>query len=62
MTERALPKLLHELGSRFGAHTPWLFLTKDRKGVLKVFSDQRPEQIRHFAAEYLRTRMEKRAP
>ena len=53
-TNRALSKCLHELGAVFDARTPWLFVRKDRDGALAVMSNQRPEQIRELAKDYLK--------
>ena len=52
--DRTIPKLLHELGALLGIHVPWLFLARDGKGQLGIFSNQKPEQIRALAREYLK--------
>ena len=57
--DRALPKLLHQLCALLGHHVPWLFLARDPRGELRVFSNQRPEQIRALASAYLRKPHEK---
>ena len=53
-TDRALSKCLDELAAMFDGRTPWLFITKDRDGALATMSNQRPEQIRELAKEYLK--------
>lgn len=54
--ERAVPRLLDDLGSHFDAHTGWVFVTRDRSGALALMSNQRPEQIREILRTYLETK------
>ena len=50
---RSVEKVLEELAAHFDARTLWVFLSRNRDGTFAVFSNQRPEQIRALAKEYL---------
>ena len=43
---------VHELARFVGERRPWAFIVRDEAGELKVFSNQRPEQIREMLRRY----------